>query len=138
MYVLSVEHHYYVPRVEDFVVRIYSFGAMYAPCTYRMTGDSYRRRFRLLLCSCDVFGALINSHYLLVLHTIKRPYTGLILFQTVTAIIVLNTFPASGNPLCLFRFCFCFYCYCLCFPLFLFLSQFESVFNRLNYKVWSD
>ena len=27
----------------------------------RRPGESYRRRLRLLLCLCDVFGALINS-----------------------------------------------------------------------------
>ena len=118
------------------VLRIYSFGGMDAPCTYCMTGDSYRRRFRLLLCSCDVFGVLINSHCLLVLHTVKRPYTGLILFQK--AIIVLNTFPASVNPLCVFRFvclfvCFC-CCFCCCFCLFVCLF-FPCFFFSLSLRV---
>ena len=39
---------------------------MHAPIFTGIPGESYRRRFRSLLCSCDVFCTLINSLCLLI------------------------------------------------------------------------
>ena len=42
----------------------------------RMPSEKYRRRFRsLLLCSCDIFRALIDCFCLLILHKRLWPYS---------------------------------------------------------------
>ena len=53
--------NYKVHKLNQRYIR-WNSGMLYVPCIYTHAGDSYRRRLMsLLLCSCCVFRALINS-----------------------------------------------------------------------------